>query len=92
MRLDASLRQRCKVLEEVRSALPSRFAEAVVSAGVDGGRLTIGVAGTVWASRIRYCSQGSRSSLSEKLGIALTSVRIRVVPQQGVVPPPPGVP
>ncbi len=92
VRLDASLQQRGRVLEEVRTALPHRLAQAVVSAGVDGGRLTIGVAGSVWASRIRYCSQGSRSNLSDKLGIALTSVRIRVVPRQGVPPSPQGVP
>jgi hypothetical protein len=90
--LDAKLQQRCKVLEEVRTALPGRLAQAVVSAGVDGGRLTIGVVGSVWASRIRYCSQASRTSLSEKLGIVLSSVRIRVVPGQEVSPPPHVVP
>jgi hypothetical protein len=82
--LDARLRQRCKVLEDVRTALPDRLAQAVVSAGVDGGRLTIGVVSSVWASRIRYCPEASRTSLSEKLGMVLSGVRIRVVPGQGV--------
>jgi hypothetical protein len=79
-RLDARLRQRSNVLEAVRTSLPSRLAQAVVSAGVEEGRLTIGVVGSVWASRIRYCSEATRLSLNEKLGTVLLSVRIRVVP------------
>jgi hypothetical protein len=82
--LNARSKHRSKVLDEVRAALPSRLAQAVVSAGVEEGRLTIGVVGSVWASRIRYASEATRVTLNEKLGIQLLSVRIRVVPQQGI--------
>jgi hypothetical protein len=82
--LQARSRNRSKVLDEVRAALPSRLAQAVVSAGVEEGRLTIGVAGSVWASRIRYASEATRVTLNEKLGMQLLTVRIRVVPQQGI--------
>jgi hypothetical protein len=83
MGLEARSRQRSKVVEEVRAALPCRLAQAVVSAGVEEGRLTIGVAGSVWASRIRYCSEATRTALIDKLGIQVLTVRVRVVPQQG---------
>ena len=78
--LDVRTKHRSRVLDEVRGALPSRLAQAVVSAGVEEGRLTIGVAGSVWASRIRYASEATRMILSEKLGTQLLTVRIRVVP------------
>jgi hypothetical protein len=82
--LDARSKHRSKVLDEVRAALPGRLAQAVVSAGVEEGRLTIGVAGSVWASRIRYASEATRVIVSEKLGTQLLTVRIRVVPPQGI--------
>ncbi len=79
-RLDQRVHERSRILEEVRASLPSRLAQAVVSAGVEEGRLTIGVVGSVWASRIRYFSEATRLSLSEKLGTQLLVVRVRVVP------------
>ena len=82
--LQARSKIRSKELDEVRAALPSRLAQAVVSAGVEEGRLTIGVVGSVWASRIRYASEATRVILNEKLGMQLLTVRIRVVPQQGI--------
>ena len=82
--LDVRAKQRSRVLDEVRAALPSRLAKAVVSAGVEEGRLTIGVTGSVWAARIRYASDTTRTVLSEKLGTQLQTVRIRVVPPQGI--------
>jgi hypothetical protein len=82
--LDARSKQRSKVLDEVRAALPSRLAQAVVSAGVEESRLTLGVVGSVWASRIRYSSEATRMTLNEKLGLQLLTVRIRVVPPQGI--------
>src|ERR1700694_984842 len=45
---------RSLVVEQVRAALPARLAQAVASAGIEQGRLSIGVVGAVWASRIRY--------------------------------------
>jgi hypothetical protein len=80
MGLDARTRQRSKVLDQVRAALPSRLAQAVVSAGVEEGRLTIGVVGSVWASRIRYFCEPTRLKVSEMLGVQLRIVRVRVVP------------
>jgi len=80
VRLEQRVRERAVVLDEVRASLPERLAEAVVSAGIEDGRLTIGVAGSVWASRIRYCSEITRLALSRKLGMQLLAVRVRVVP------------
>jgi hypothetical protein len=71
---------RAGVLVLVRAALPPRLAVAVVSAGVDGGRLTIGVDGAAWASRIRYFSDSARKAVGAALGIEPPSIRIRVVP------------
>jgi Dna[CI] antecedent, DciA len=78
--LNARSRQRSEVLNEVRAALPLRLAQAVVSAGVEQGRLTIGVAGSVWASRIRYLCEPTRVKVGEVLGMELRTVRVRVVP------------
>jgi hypothetical protein len=68
------------VVEQVRAALPPRLAQAVASAGVEQGRLTIGVCGAVWASRIRYFTDTVRKRVSESLQIEILKVRIRVVP------------
>lgn len=68
------------MVEEVRAALPARLALAVVSAGIEQGRLTIGVVGAVWASRIRYFTDAVRKRVSGSLGIELLGIRVRVVP------------
>jgi hypothetical protein len=73
--------ERSQVLKQVRAALPSRLAEAVVSAGVEQGRLTIGVVGAQWASRLRYSTEIIRKRVAGSLGADIHSVRIRVVPQ-----------
>jgi hypothetical protein len=72
--------ERSQVLSQVRAALPLRLAQAVVSAGVDQGRLTIGVAGAVWASRLRYSTDIMKKRVAKSAGLAILSVRIRVVP------------
>jgi hypothetical protein len=72
--------ERSKIVEQVRAALPARLAESVVSAGLDGGRLTIGVVGAVWASRLRYSSDVIRKRVAKTLGKEVLTVRIRVVP------------
>ncbi|MEA3141976.1 MAG: Dna[CI] antecedent, DciA [Gammaproteobacteria bacterium] len=72
--------ERSQVLTQVRAALPLRLAQAVVSAGVDQGRLTIGVAGAVWASRLRYSTDIMKKRVAKSAGLAILSVRIRVVP------------
>jgi hypothetical protein len=73
-------RERSLVVEQVRAALPARLALAVTSAGIDQGRLTIGVVGAVWASRIRYFTDSVRKRVSGTLAVEILGVRIRVVP------------
>ena len=72
-------RERTRVLEQVRAALPARLAQAVASAGIEQGRLTIGVAGAVWASRLRYSTDALRKRVSTSMGVEILVVRIRVV-------------
>src|SRR6266404_2508215 len=71
--------ERSLVLDQVRAALPARLAQAVVSAGIEQGRLTIGVAGAVWASRLRYLTESVRKGVGRS-GIPILTVRVRVVP------------
>jgi hypothetical protein len=71
--------ERSLVLEHVRGALTPKLAQAVISAGIEQGRLTIGVAGAVWASRIRYCTDVIRKRVSKSVGSDILAVRIRVV-------------
>jgi len=72
--------ERSQIVEQVRAALPARLAQSVVSAGLDEGRLTVGVVGAVWASRLRYSSDAMRKRVAKALGKDVLSVRIRVVP------------
>jgi hypothetical protein len=78
--LKDSSAQRAKIVEQVRAALPARLAQSVASAGLDGGRLTIGVVGAVWASRLRYSTDAIRKRVAKSAGQEVLSVRIRVVP------------
>jgi hypothetical protein len=78
--LKDSSAQRAKIVEQVRAALPARLAQSVASAGLDGGRLTIGVVGAVWASRLRYSTDAIRKRVAKSAGQEVSSVRIRVVP------------
>jgi hypothetical protein len=72
--------ERSKIVEQVRAALPARLAQAVASAGLDGGRLTVGVVGAVWASRLRYSTDAIRKQVGKSIGKEILTVRIRVVP------------
>ncbi len=72
--------ERSLVLDQVRAALPLRLAQAVASAGIDEGRLTIGVVGAVWASRLRYSTETIRRRVAKSAGADIVAVRIRVVP------------
>jgi hypothetical protein len=72
--------ERAQIVDQVRSALPARLAESVVSAGLEQGRLTIGVAGAVWASRLRYSTEAIRTRVAKALAKDVLVVRIRVVP------------
>ncbi len=71
---------RSLVLDQVRAALPVRLAQAVASAGVEQGRLTIGVVGAVWATRLRYFTDALRRGVGGSMGVEILIVRIRVVP------------
>jgi hypothetical protein len=82
--LTSQSRERSVVLAHVCSGLPPRLAENVASAGVEEGRLTIGVVGAACASRLRYVTETLRKRVSESMGVEIQSVRIKVVP-----PPPP---
>ena len=72
--------ERAQIVEQVRAALPARLAQSVASAGLDGGRLTVGVVGAVWASRLRYSTEAIRTRVGKSLGKDILTVRIRVVP------------
>jgi hypothetical protein len=83
----ASLKQRAaerlSILAQVRAALPPKLSGAVVSAGIEGTRLTIGVSSAVWASRLRYLAENLRKEVTHTSGLTLERVRIRVVPLEG---------
>jgi hypothetical protein len=72
--------ERSRVLEQVRAVLPARLAQAIASAGIEQGRLTIGVVGAVWASRLRYMTEPVKKHVAGSLGLTILSVKIRVVP------------
>jgi hypothetical protein len=72
--------ERSQILEQVRAALPARLAQAVASAGIEQGRLTVGVVGAVWASRLRYFTETLRTRVAKSAGLEILAVRIRVVP------------
>jgi predicted nucleic acid-binding Zn ribbon protein len=80
----ASLKQRSQertsTLVQVRSALGLKLAEAVISAGIEGDVLTIGVKSAAWASRLRYLSKSLRDGVTVDSGKEINRVRIRVVP------------
>jgi len=63
----------------VIAALPPQEAAAVVSAGIIDSRLTIGVDGGNWATRLRYLADELRVQVAQSLGVELASVRIKVV-------------
>lgn len=77
--LKARSRARSAVLAHVMTALPPELAKAVATAGLEGGRLTVGVAGAAWASRLRYGTEALRSKVAESMGTEIRSVRIKVV-------------
>jgi hypothetical protein len=76
--------ERSQVLAQVRAALPPRLQDAVVSAGLEQGRLTIGVVGAQWASRLRYSTEIIRKRLAGSSEVPIQSIRIRVVPPRDV--------
>jgi hypothetical protein len=78
--LKARAAERLSTLEQVRAALPEKLARSVVSAGIQDGRLTLGVAGAAWASRLRYLTDVLREQVGAASGLVIERVRISVVP------------
>ena len=80
----ASLKQqsadRFNTVLQVRSTLSPKLAEAVITAAIEGGVLTIGVISSVWASRLRYLSKPLRDGVTAASGKPISRVRIRVLP------------
>jgi hypothetical protein len=77
--LEARRRDRQDVLAHVRAALPPELEPKVVTAGLEQGRLIVGVSGGAWASRLRYRSQTLKERVADTLGREIHSVRIKVV-------------
>jgi hypothetical protein len=77
--LGAAIKKRAAVLEVVRRSLPPKLATHIASAGLENGRLTVGVTGAVWASRLRYLTADLRIAVGAALRAEILSVRIRVV-------------
>jgi hypothetical protein len=71
--------ERSQTLEQVRRVLSPKLAQAIASAGIEQGRLTIGVLGAQWASRLRYSTDALRKGVAQSSGREILSVRIRVV-------------
>ena len=78
--LKAKTLQRSSTLEHVCAALPPELAEVVLSAGIDKGQLTIGVAGAPWAARLRYVTETLRKRVGGSMKTEIESIRIKVVP------------
>jgi len=78
--LAAALKTRQTVLVAVHQALPPKLAAQVVSAGIEHGRLSVGVTGAVWATRLRYLTAELRVRVGAALGVEVTGVRLRIVP------------
>ena len=72
-------RERGDVLAHVRAALPPELGGTVITAGIEEGRLTVGVSAGAWASRLRYRSQALREQVAGTLGREIQTVRIKVV-------------
>ncbi len=77
--LQSRRRERSEVLSHVRAALPAELQGTVVTAGIQDGRLTVGVSGGVWATRLRYVAKALRERVAGELGQEIHTVRIKVV-------------
>ena len=73
------VRERRAILDQLKTLLPPDLAARIATAGLDRGRLSIGVTSAAWASRLRYMAPQLRRDLGNALGIGIDSVRIRVV-------------
>lgn len=69
-----------RALAAVRSALPEGLGEQVWGAAVREGTLTVLVASSAWATRVRYHAPDLKDDVGERLGMALRRVQVRVRP------------
>lgn len=76
--LQARAQARSVALAHVRAALPEKLAAHIVSAGIEGGRLTVSVAGATWATRLRYVTDSLKLRVGLSLNADIQSVRIKV--------------
>jgi len=76
--LSARSKARSTALDHVCAALPPKLAAFIVSAGVESGRLTVGVAGAAWAARLRYVTDTLRVRVGASMELDIQTVRIRV--------------
>jgi len=81
--LATRLRERADLLVAVQQALPVRLAAEVSSAGLDRGRLTVGVSSAAWAARLRYYANDLRKAVGTTMRTTILCVRLRVVPAAG---------
>ena len=78
--LKAKAQARTRAFDHVCAALPSPLAQSIVSAGLEHGQLTIGVAGSAWAARLRYVTDALRAQVGSSMRVDIRKVRIKVVP------------
>jgi hypothetical protein len=82
--LAVRLEARVLLLGEVRRLLPPKLAAEVCSAGLEQGRLTLGVTSAVWAHRLRYTTGILRKELADSMKTTILNVRIQIVPGTAV--------
>ena len=78
--LKAKTQARTRAFEHVCAALPSPLSRNIVSAGLEHGQLTVGVAGAAWAARLRYVTEALRVHVGSSMRVDIHKVRIKVVP------------
>jgi hypothetical protein len=84
--LRAALDARSELLIRVRSCLPARLIDHVLSAGLQDGCLTVGTRSAAWASRLRYVKNELQAQLNRDHHLQVSAVKIRVV-NPGSAPP-----
>ena len=77
--LGAALRQRDRLLAEVRALLPAELRAHCVGATREGERLTLTTEASVWAARLRFAVPPLLAAYAQR-GAPLTKVQVRVLP------------
>ena len=82
--LAAQSAERSTTLQHVCAALPAELAQAVVTAGIKDGKLTLGVTSAAWAARLRYAVDALRGPVGAAVGTDIVRVQIKVMPTQAL--------